>query len=106
MHDDKLNQFNLVGGTALALISGHRKSIDIDLFSTTDFESEALSQHLSANYNVDDLHAIKNGVFCFIDNIKTDLLAHQYPLIAPVNVQEGIRMVSLEDIGAMKLSAI
>jgi len=34
-----LQTFNLVGGTALALQIGHRKSIDIDLFGRTDFES-------------------------------------------------------------------
>jgi len=29
---DYLKGFNLVGGTALALYLGHRRSIDIDLF--------------------------------------------------------------------------
>jgi len=32
-----LQGFYLVGGTALALHFGHRKSIDIDLFSNFDF---------------------------------------------------------------------
>jgi hypothetical protein len=31
--DDQLKDFVLVGGTALALQLGHRKSIDIDLFT-------------------------------------------------------------------------
>ena len=31
MKDNKFSSFNLVGGTALALKIGHRKSIDIDL---------------------------------------------------------------------------
>ncbi len=30
---DEINDFVLVGGTALALQIGHRKSIDIDLFT-------------------------------------------------------------------------
>jgi hypothetical protein len=42
MADDKLKDFNLVGGTALALIIGHRKSIDIDFFTTKDFNSSDL----------------------------------------------------------------
>ena len=32
MSDEKFNEFNFVGGMALALMIGHRKSIDIDLF--------------------------------------------------------------------------
>ena len=30
---EQLRHFNLVGGTALALRFGHRKSVDLDLFS-------------------------------------------------------------------------
>ena len=33
MGDEQLNDFILVGGTALALQIGHRKSIDLDFFS-------------------------------------------------------------------------
>jgi hypothetical protein len=37
MKDEKLSSFNLVGGTALSLKIGHRKCIDIDFFTTSDF---------------------------------------------------------------------
>lgn len=106
MADEKLMPFNLVGGTALALKIGHRKSIDIDLFTTTDFNSREISDHLTANYNVSRIQTISNGVFSLIDGIKLDLLAHKYPLIEDLETTEGIRMVSLKDIGAMKLNAI
>jgi hypothetical protein len=33
-----LSGFHFVGGTALALLLGHRKSDDIDLFSNFDFD--------------------------------------------------------------------
>ena len=36
-----LNGFYLVGGTALAMQLGHRKSIDIDLFSNFSFDTAA-----------------------------------------------------------------
>ena len=39
MQKEYLNSFVLVGGTALALQLGNRKSIDLDLFSNTDFSS-------------------------------------------------------------------
>jgi hypothetical protein len=36
MRDDALQHFILVGGTALALYMGHRKSVDLDLFCESD----------------------------------------------------------------------
>jgi len=46
----QLNQFNLVGGTALSLKYGHRTSIDLDLFSTEDFEHEPLIESLQKTF--------------------------------------------------------
>lgn len=106
MADDQFKAFNLVGGTALALKLGHRKSIDIDLFTTDSFNAPALSEYITGTYNAGQLRAITNGVFGFIDGIKIDLIAHQYPLVDNTETIEGIRMVSLLDISAMKLNAI
>jgi hypothetical protein len=39
MADKQLEDFNLVGGTALSLRLGHRKSVDLDLFRATPFSS-------------------------------------------------------------------
>ena len=36
----ELKGFSLVGGTALSLLYGHRKSIDLDLFSNEPFEND------------------------------------------------------------------
>lgn len=106
MKDSKFSSFILVGGTALALKIGHRKSIDIDLFTTTDFNSSEISNHLTDNYNVTRIQAINNGVFCLVDGVKVDLLAHKYSLVKDVEIIDRIRIISLMDIGAMKLNAI
>jgi hypothetical protein len=106
MADENLADFYLVGGTALSLKLGHRISIDIDLFIGRDFNSSAISEHLKKVYGLTDEKTVKNGVFGFIDDVKVDFISHQYPLIKPVELTSGIRMLSLEDIGAMKLSAI
>jgi hypothetical protein len=106
MADENLADFYLVGGTALSLKLGHRISIDIDLFIGRDFDSSALNEHLKKAYGLTDEKQVKNGVFGFIDDVKVDFISHQYPLIKPVELTSGIRMLSLEDIGAMKLSAI
>jgi hypothetical protein len=38
----ELKDFSLVGGTALSLLYGHRKSVDLDLFSNKPFENSAV----------------------------------------------------------------
>jgi predicted nucleotidyltransferase component of viral defense system len=37
-----LNDFILVGGTALSLQLGHRMSVDLDFFTLVDFDSNLL----------------------------------------------------------------
>ena len=76
------------------------------IFSPEDFDSAAVSEHLKVVYGLTDEKTVKNGVFGFIDDVKVDFISHQYPLIKPVELTNGVRMLSLEDIGAIKLSAI
>ncbi|GGB01576.1 nucleotidyl transferase AbiEii/AbiGii toxin family protein [Puia dinghuensis] len=101
-----LKDFILVGGTALALQLGHRKSVDIDLFTHKDFDSQKLGEHIRTAYGAEVSHILKNGIFSLIGGIKTDMIAHQYKMLNPPVEIDGIRMASLEDIGAMKLHAI
>lgn len=42
----------------------------------------------------------------YIEDIKVDLLAHKYPVIAIDKISENVRMISNNYIGAMKLHAI
>lgn len=107
MKDEMLKDFSLVGGTALSLKIGHRISIDIDLFTTKGFDEMALLKHLANKYpEVLIRDMFNNTILLDINKIKVDILSHQYPRQKPVETKEGIRLASLEDIGAMKLHAI
>lgn len=106
MQDEKLKDFNLVGGTALSLRIGHRKSVDIDLFTNKDFDEKAMLTYIENQYSGKIRDIFKNTALMTIDKVKVDILAHKYPLVNPIDIQEGVRMVSNEDIGAMKLHAI
>ena len=108
MKDEKLKEFNLVGGTALALRLGHRLSVDIDLFTTKDFDSKLMLNYLHDTYGVNQNESkfFLNTVLTYIDNIKIDIVTHNYPLLNSAETIEGVRMISNEDIGAMKLHAI
>ena len=101
--------FGLVGGTALSLLYGHRKSEDLDLFSTEKFENEEVISKLTQLFGGRVLLEQKPpqfGIFCFIDDVKVDLVRHPHPLIAPPKLLEGVRMFSTEDIIAMKVQAV
>jgi predicted nucleotidyltransferase component of viral defense system len=107
MKDNRLKQFNLAGGTALALYLGHRKSIDLDLFSPESFQVADLEEYLIRHYNFTVDMSSRNTLKGSIDGVKIDLITHHYPSInSPITTEEGIRLYSVEDIAAMKLSAI
>lgn len=50
-----LSTFCLVGGTSLSLQFGHRKSIDLDLFSETDFDGTKLLENLEQDFQQIDV---------------------------------------------------
>jgi len=103
---DYLSGFHLVGGTALALTLGHRKSVDIDLFSDFQFDESHVLENLSSDFSYNLHFSAKNTLKGSIGKVKVDILSHRYPLINEPLTKEGISMLSVEDIVAMKLNAI
>lgn len=101
-----LDGFSLVGGTALALLYGHRKSIDIDLFSDFSFDVEQLLEKLSSDFQFKLFFSAENTIKGSINEIQVDFIAHRYPLIGKPLKLEGISILAVEDIAAMKLNAI
>ena len=90
----------------MALQIGHRQSIDLDLFTMEPFDTETLLTYLSERYQFRLDKLGKNTLIGSIDSIKTDFITHAYSLVNPLVEIEGLRLVSLEDIAAMKLNAI
>ncbi len=99
-------KFYLVVGTALALQLGHRNSIDIDLFTQDDFSNETIINILRERYEVQEVFSRNNTVISLVDNIKTDFIKHNYPILVPPITEEDITFLSKEDISAMKIHAI
>ncbi len=101
-----LNDFDLVGGTSLALQIGHRNSVDIDLFGESRLEMDEILNLLST---VGELLTIKKSskiLITSINNIKVDFVNYSYPILEKASTVDGIRMASTKDIAAMKLNAI
>lgn len=106
MRDEKLADFFLVGGTALSLQIGHRKSIDIDLFSIDLFDPVNLLGHLESQYGFQQSYLKGHTIKGEINGVKVDFITHSYPLVSDLVFDEEIRFAGLRDITAMKLNAI
>lgn len=113
MGQDFLSDFNLVGGTALALQIGHRISIDLDLFTDKEFNPSEIRAQLEQKYKLIDIIENKTGITQKIEYpentnifIKVDIVKYSYKLINLPIISEGIRLLSKEDIIPMKLAAV
>lgn len=114
---DIFKEFNLVGGTCLSLQLGHRRSIDIDIFTSMDYGSmntSAIKTFLYENFpyteNLDSLDQPALGYSVRIGEspsecIKTDFF-YTENFIFPIRYIDGIRLADIRDIAAMKIKAI
>jgi hypothetical protein len=104
-----LQPFSLVGGTTLALRYGHRSSVDLDLFYHEKFNYPQIIEDLEATFQhrfVYKQQQTQFGIFCFINDIKVDIVHFPHQPIAPIEEEDKIRMYSNADISAMKIQAI
>ena len=103
----ELRETRLVGGTALALLLGHRKSVDLDFFGKWDMQIDLL-QPLSTCGNAVALSKSTHGnlQFFMVDGVKIDIVNLPFEWLAPPVEEDGLRFASLRDIAAMKLHAI
>lgn len=105
----ELKGFSLVGGTALSLCYGHRRSVDLDLFSNNLFENTIIIDALKKEFKDEFVMEEKPphfGIFFYVKDVKVDIVRHPHPLIRPELKINDIRMFSIEDIIAMKVQAI
>ena len=100
-----LTSTRLVGGTALALHLGHRKSVDLDMFGT--FDPIVSYRKLLADAGHSDEGADNGTVQALrVNNVKVDLVNYPYPWLDAAIEEENSSLAGLRDIAAMKLSAV
>ncbi len=104
-----LHQSYLVGGTTLSLIYGHRNSIDLDLFYTEELDKLSIINQLTEVYGSEfeyrgNLNSF--GIFCFIKDVKVDIIKYPHAMLREPVIADGIRMYHTDDIVAMKINAI
>lgn len=101
-----LSTFNLVGGTALALHLGHRKSIDLDFFSSEYFDLEEVKMMLIKKYDFKVSYSRSQTLKGFINGVKVDFIKFDYPHLHNCDIIDEVRIESIPDIIAMKLLSI
>lgn len=102
-----LAEMRLVGGTALALQYGHRKSVDLDFFGTMDCELEEMLSQLESIGQVKQIKTTQSIRIYQIDGIKVDFVDYRrYPWIDQCVMEDHIRLASSKDIAAMKINAV
>lgn len=102
-----LSKMRLVGGTALALQYGHRRSVDLNFFGTTTNNVEELTKALKeAVGNIALLSASKTKRVYNIRNVKVVIVNYPYPWIDDAIIEDTLCLASPKDIAAMKVNAI
>lgn len=107
---EALQDFALVGGTALSLRYGHRRSIDLDLFTDGEMDVRqviaALTDAFGDAFTYREDQHTKWAMFGFIEGIKIDIVRFPRPRIADLEIVDGIRLYTDAVIGPMKVEAI
>ncbi|MEI6237926.1 MAG: nucleotidyl transferase AbiEii/AbiGii toxin family protein [bacterium] len=98
----------LAGGTALALQTGNRKSVDLDFFTTEKyFDNTEITNHFAENKSWETTIDKKNTIYGSLFNAKISFIA--YPFFIPK--QDFIRYGSIKilqptDTAVMKVIAV
>jgi hypothetical protein len=83
--------------------------VDLDFFSQEKFDVNSIETILEKEFGTGFLFEktkITFAIFCEINHIKTDFVYYPHPLVSPIEINDGIRLYSNNDIAAMKINAI
>ena len=99
--------FYMVGGTAIALYLGHRRSIDFDLFTFTQLnKSRIKSKLLQIPFKQIPIFEDFDQLHVLINNVKITFFSYPWSVLHPVKVGSTITLPSLLSLAAMKAFAL
>ncbi len=99
--------FGLVGGTAVALQLGHRRSIDFDLFSQKEFNNDQIMSLVKKKYPVKHIYIdTSTELTIMIKEIKLTFYAYPYKIPYVKKFEKVIKMPDLLTLAAMKAFAL
>jgi hypothetical protein len=99
--------FYLVGGTAIALHLGHRRSIDFDLFTLSNLNKQRIkTKLLQIPFPQAPIFEDYDQIHLMINNVKVTFFSYPYPVLHPGKLKNIITMPSLLSLAAMKAFAL
>ena len=100
-------EFYLVGGTAIALYLGHRRSIDFDLFKFAPIKPKSLITKISAfGFPYDVTRRVTEQLNVTIHNVKLTFYEYPFKIESPTSFEGIVKMPTLIDLAAMKAYAL
>jgi len=100
-------KFYLVGGTAIALHLGHRRSIDFDLFCQTDVNKKDIRKKLeSFPFKIVKLSEDTDQIHFVINDVKITFFNYPYKIEHPLNIGQYFSLPSLLSLASMKAYAL
>lgn len=101
-----LSNYSLVGGSALALYLGHRKSEDLDFFTFADtFDKQRILAYCGAFDSLKILNESDEQLDLLINGVKVTFFNARWSFLRPVELR-SLNIASLEAIVAMKVHVL
>ena len=87
------SDYYLVGGTALALQYGHRRSLDFDLFTIKSFETQSIIRAIRKNHEINQIHIDEPNQLTLVANhVKMTFYQYEYPVIHHEKLEDVITL--------------
>ena len=101
--------FCLANGTAVALHLGHRRSVDLDWFTSSALEDPLqLRKRTEGTLVMTDVETQRGTLHARVDGVRVSFIEYRYPLLREAEPlgDTGARVAALDDLAAMKLAAV
>ncbi len=96
----------LAGGTAIALQLGHRRSNDLDFFTSTEFNEIQWEQKLQKSIGLQTVNRDWQTIIGVAQDVKFSLFYYNKPLIQKTEEFYSVPIASILDMGAIKLDVV
>ena len=99
--------FGLVGGTAIALYIGHRRSIDFDLFTGKKFDNLKIRKKILKVKKIERVLRDENDQYAVvIDGVRFTFFSYPFKINFSKNFKDIIKLPNLLTLAAMKAYAL
>lgn len=100
-------EYYLVGGTAIALHIGHRRSVDFDLFKMSAINHKKnLDKIVAAGFDHQVTRRVEEQMNLLVGGVKVTFFQYSFPVVPEDDFKSIFRLPSLISLAAMKAYAL